>query len=164
MRPGKFLKWRKNDDHNLVNFIRNLLQEMQAGKMETLLLKKSRTLVIPYVPISLNKQERIHWSKWHEEKQRWIHDIFFLVKETGKGIPMHREHVWITKIVIYFDLTRCRDESNFEPMIIKPLLDALVYAKIIDNDTNQYVSRPGRVDILIDRNKPRTEITLEWQE
>jgi len=125
-------------------------------------MKKNRIITIPYVPISLNLQERIHWSKWHKEKQQWIHDVFFLVNESGKGIPKHLNHIWITKITIYFDLIRSRDESNFEPIIIKPLLDALVYAKIIDNDTAQYVSRPGKVEIEIDRANPRTEITLEW--
>jgi len=131
--------------------------------MESVLLRQSRILIIPYVPVSMNRQERMHWSKWHKEKQQWINDIFFLLSEAGQiKIPMHRDHIWITKIIIYFEMIRTRDESNFEPIIIKPLLDALIYAKIIDNDTEQYVSRPGRVDIEIDRKRPRTEVTLEW--
>lgn len=132
--------------------------------METILLKESRTITVPYAPQSLNRQERMHWSKWHKIKQQWIQDIFFLLKEQGtKPIPLHLDHIWITSIKVYFDMIRSRDESNFEPMVIKPLLDALVYAKVIDNDTEQYVSRPGRVQIEIDRKRPRTEIVLEWE-
>ncbi len=105
----------------------------------------------------------MHWSKWYKIKDQWIHDIFFLLKEHGQTkIPSNLDHIWITKIRIYFDMIRTRDESNYEPIIIKPLLDALIYVKIIPNDTAQYVSRPGRVEIEIDRKRPRTEITLEW--
>ena len=126
--------------------------------------KNKRILSIPQVPISLNQQERMHWSKWHKIKEAWIQDIFYLLKEHGQTkIPSNLEHIKITKIKIYFDCIRTRDESNYEPMIIKPLLDALIYGKIIANDTAQYVTRPaGPVEIEIDRGRPRTEVTLEW--
>jgi len=130
--------------------------------MESILLRKSTIITIPYTPISMNRQERMHWTKWHKEKKQWIHDVFYLVKEYGKSIPMHRKHIWITKIVITFSKIRSRDESNYEPMIIKPLADALVSARIIANDTAQYITRPGKVNIEIGPD-PRTEITLEWQ-
>ena len=124
--------------------------------------KKSTYITIPYTPISMNQQERMHWMKWHKIKKQWINDVFYLVKEHGKAIPMHRKHIWITSITIYFDRIRYRDESNYAPMVIKPLLDALVYAKIIDNDTAEYVTRPGKVNIELDA-EPRTEIVLEYE-
>ena len=123
-----------------------------------------RTITIPRIPLSLNRQERMHWSKWHKEKKEWIHDIFFLVKEHGNALPHLVDHITITKIIVYFDKIRNRDESNFEPIIIKPLLDALVYAKIIADDTAKYVTRPGRVEFELDRDSPRTEVTLEWKQ
>ena len=125
--------------------------------------KKSTLITIPYTPISLNNQERMHWMKWHKIKKQWINDVFFLVKEHGNSIPQHRKHIWIKSITIYFNRIRVRDESNYEPIIIKPLLDALVYAKIIDDDTAEYVTRPGKVNIELDA-EPRTEIILEWNE
>ena len=122
----------------------------------------NRTITIPRVPISLNQQERMHWSKWSREKNEWMHDIFFLVKESRNAIPKHLGHITITKIIIYFDKIRTRDESNYEPMIVKPLADALVHAGIIADDTPDYITRPGRVDMEMDRKKPRTEVTIEW--
>jgi len=104
----------------------------------------------------------MHWSKWSREKNEWMHDIFFLVKESRNAIPKHLGHITITKIIIYFDKIRTRDESNYEPMIVKPLADALVHAGIIKDDTADYITRPGRVDMEMDRKHPRTEVTIEW--
>lgn len=129
--------------------------------MESVLLKKSTIITIPYAPLSMNQQERMHWAKWQREKRQWIHDVFYLVKQYGNKIPQHRDHIWITKIAITFTRIRVRDESNYEPMIIKPLADALVSAKIIPNDTSQYITRPGKVDLNIGPD-PKTEITLEY--
>ena len=120
-----------------------------------------RTITINQPPVSLNQQERMHWTRWHREKSQWRHDIFYLVKESGSVIPRNLPHVWI-EIKIYFAKVRARDESNYEPMVIKPLLDALVNAKIIENDTAEYVTRPGVVEIGIDK-RPRTEITIKWK-
>ncbi len=122
-----------------------------------------RTITIPRVPISMNRQERMHWSKWSKEKKEWIHDIFFLIKEHGNAIPKGLGHITITKIIVYFDKIRNRDESNYEPMIIKPFADALVHAGIIADDTAKYITRPGAVDFEMDRDNPRTEVTIEWQ-
>ncbi len=122
----------------------------------------SRTIVIPRVPISLNKQERMHWSDWHREKQEWIHDIFYLLRESGNVVPQNLPHIWLD-ITVYFAIIRIRDEANFEPIIIKPLLDALVYAKIIANDTAEFVTRPGEINIKMDRRKPRTEVIIKWK-
>lgn len=121
-----------------------------------------RTITIPREPVSLNRQERMHWSVWHREKKEWMHDIYFLVKEHGNAIPQNLPHIWI-EITIYFSVIRTRDESNFEPIIIKPLLDALVYAKIIKNDTADFVTRSGKVNIKIDKENPRTEVVLKWK-
>ena len=121
-----------------------------------------RIIVINRVPVSMNVQERMHWAAWHREKLLWKNDIFYLVKESGNAIPRGLPHIWI-EIKIYFKKVRARDESNYEPMIIKPLLDALVDAKIIENDTAEYVTRPGVVEIGIDK-RPRTEITIKWKE
>ncbi len=120
-----------------------------------------KTIIINRVPISLNQQERMHWTKWKAVKDQWKYDIFYLVKESGNTVPQNLPHIWI-EIKIYFGKIRTRDESNYEPMIIKPLLDALVSAKIIKDDTAQYVTRPGKVDIEIDWKKPRTEILIRW--
>ena len=122
-----------------------------------------RTITIPRVPISLNQQERLHWAKWAKEKKEWIHDIFFLVKEQGNKLPRNLKHIAISRITVYFDKIRTRDESNYEPMIIKPLADALVYAGIIKDDTAEYISRPGAVIFEMDRENPRTEVELEWK-
>ena len=122
-----------------------------------------RTITIPRVPQSLNRMERMHWARWNKEKREWIHDIFYLVKEHGRALPRNLDHITIKKIVIYFDKIRNRDESNFEPMIIKPFADALVQAGIIPDDTAEYIKRPGKVDIEIDRKNPRTEVTVEWK-
>lgn len=124
----------------------------------------TRTITIPRTPLSLNQQERMHWSKWHKEKKEWIYDVFYLVKEQGNAIPKHLDHIKITKIVIYFSQIRTRDESNYEPMIIKPLADALVKAGIIPDDTAKYITRPGAVIMEMDRKNPRTEVTLEWKQ
>jgi len=121
-----------------------------------------RTITIPRVPKSMNRMERMHWARWNKEKREWIHDIFYLVKEHRNAVPRNLDHINIKKITIYFDKIRTRDESNFEPMIMKPLADALVNARIIKDDTIDYITRPGRVDIEIDRSNPRTEILLEW--
>jgi len=123
-----------------------------------------RAITIPRIPISLNQQERMHWSKWSREKKEWIHDIFFLVKEQGNALPRGVDHIKISRITIYFDKVRTRDESNYEPMIIKPFADALVLAGIIKDDTAQYITRPGAVEFEMDRENPRTEIELEWQD
>ena len=125
-------------------------------------VKNSFKLNIPGTPISFNVQERMHWSKWHKVKKQWIQDIFFLLKENGHSMSMGLNHIWVKSIVMTFTQMRYRDESNYEPTIIKPLLDALVYAKIIKDDTDEYVTRPGAVDIKIGK-KAGTEITLEWE-
>lgn len=124
--------------------------------------RNERTIIINRPPISLNQQERMHWTRWHDEKLQWRHDIFYLVKESGNAIPKNLSHVWI-EINVYFKKIRCRDESNYEPMVIKPLLDALVYAKIIKDDTAAYVTRPGMIFIGIDKHNPRTEIKIAWE-
>ena len=120
------------------------------------------TITVPRVPISMNQQERMHWTKWQKEKRGWIHDVFYLVNQHGYSVPKNLKHIKIKRILIYFDKIRTRDESNYEPMVIKPFADALVKAGVIADDTVQYITRPGAAEIEIDRKNPRTEVTLEW--
>lgn len=116
-------------------------------------MTQKRKLVLHQVPPSLNVWQRMHWSERRRLKEEWEWEIFALCN----GMPKGNSHI-IIEADIYFDTVRRRDITNFEATVWKLTNDALVNAKVVPDDTHEYITN-GVVQLHID-NEPRTELTI----
>lgn len=96
---------------------------------------------LPYKrpPLSLN--DRMHWA----QKNRITKELRMLAKVKARGIPdletCHVELVW------YVNDKRRRDTIN--PMLtLKALVDGLVDAEVIPDDSHEYVQTQVRIEYV----------------
>jgi len=111
-------------------------------------------LIIPRVPLSLNRLYSIHWAKRHRILQEWIDEIWIALKKDGIRVdkPFKKAKV---RIKYYFGDRRRRDKENYAP---KAIVDALRYNRIIEDDSTKHID----LDWEILQGKPtRTEIEVE---
>ena len=109
----------------------------------------------PAVNTSLNNAKR-HWSLYAKEKRDWTHRVWAEAK-AGKlrahTPPVRLQFHWYMK-----DLRR--DPDNLRGVATKYVLDGLVQAGVIPDDSPKYIA--GFTDVFVlDRKNPRIEVTLE---
>lgn len=98
---------------------------------------------------------RSHWSKSAEQKKTYTDMVYWCVKKAH--LPkMQRVKVRIT----WFESNAQRDPDNIHAGV-KFIMDGLVLAGIIPNDTQRYVADIFHDPIQIDRVDPRIEVELE---
>lgn len=88
---------------------------------------RSFTLTYPEAPKSLNDGgagSRRHWSVGYLEKSKW-HEIYSGLLEI-EGVPRGASHIHVDA-AIHWRIRRRRDETNYEPAIVKPLADVFVH-------------------------------------
>jgi len=111
-------------------------------------------LVIPKLPISLNRLYKLHWTKRHRILQEWIDEVFWISRK-DKLIPDKPFDKARIRIKYYFPDRRRRDKDNYMP---KYILDSLRYNRIIRDDSTEHID----LDWKILQGKPaRTEIYIE---
>lgn len=131
-------------------------------------------LSIPQVPESYNKISTWHWAEKREYNKLWYDEIKYSWKNfwtahlksySDSGDPSMAYYVYDmpfekAKIdfYIYFPFKHRRDKLNYA-LGLKPALDQIANEDIIVDDNwdridDNYYSR-------IDKNNPRTEITIE---
>ncbi len=111
---------------------------------------RSVEIVIPRLPLSLNRYLRLHHHARHKVNNEWA-DI---IKVLSPGKPQYkRARVTIT---YYFPDKRRRDPDNYGG---KCLLDALTRAGIIEDDSFAHVE--VTVKGASDKENPRTVINIE---
>lgn len=111
-------------------------------------------LKIPMVPPSWNEIMRKHWKIYYEVKEAWFTAV--KVRAINAHVPKALPHVYLSAKVYYPD-NRRRDADNC--MVWKLAQDALKNAGIIDDD-NPAIVTTLQPDLLVDKEDPRTEITI----
>ncbi len=104
------------------------------------------------VPPSWNQIMRKHWGEYIRVRDEW-HDEFYY---ESMHVPKNLLHVYL-EATIYYPKKRTRDADNC--MVWKLTQDAMKKAGIISDD-NPAIVTTLQPTMLIDRNKPRTEITI----
>ena len=113
------------------------------------------TIIIPEVPPSRNSKEARERYRYAEVKARWKYTVTCLCKEQSIP-PCTRIR---TEPRIYFSDRRRRDHDNYG-IVNKLVHDGLTCAGVIPGDDPRYLEKPTYPDLLLDREHPRTEITI----
>ena len=96
-------------------------------------------LTIHDTPPSINTYLHKHWGAKKDIKAYWVDMIFKLLNEHGNKAPKHCKHVHIPA-TITFTTNHRRDAFNYASTLYKFLDDALRYAKVIPDDTAEFIS------------------------
>lgn len=108
---------------------------------------------IPFVPPSLNVWKNWHWAK----QQRYKKDLTADLARLAMAMVLPCYHRASVDITYYFKTNRRRDpQDNYAP---KFLMDALVGAGILDDDNGELV-KVKTPEIMVDRERPRTEVFI----
>lgn len=92
--------------------------------------------VHPTLLVSANR--RIHWAKRSATSRHWRHLAY--VTAWGQRIPaVERAHVVVT---VRFPDRRRRDVANLHPLLAKPIVDGLVDAGVLPDDSDDYLIGP----------------------
>lgn len=120
---------------------------------------EERTIVIPFVPPSLNVYSR--YSRWDLNRchKRWKLAVWGLCNESGNRVPRPCRRIELSA-VLYFTEKRRRDETNYSATLWKLLLDALVITGIIPDDTADFVKVSNDLPMLVDK-KERTVVKIK---
>lgn len=102
--------------------------------------------VIPDIPPSLNKWERMHWSRRSNIKNSW--EQFVWLFQRTKPIPTDCEWVYASAEIL-FRRNAHRDLSNYDSTFWKIFPDVLQRAGILADDTEEYMRR-GAVTARVD--------------
>ena len=98
---------------------------------------------------------RNHWSKSAEQKKTYTDIVFWCAKKAHIS-KMQRVKVRVT----WFEQNAQRDPDNIHAGV-KFIMDGLVLAGVIPNDTQRHVASINHAPIQIDRVEPRIEVELE---
>ncbi|KKL93360.1 hypothetical protein LCGC14_1875460 [marine sediment metagenome] len=124
-------------------------------------MSKQIKLIIPQVPLSINKTRVMHWAKLRKVKKLWVDEVwvaFHLAKRSFDfplSLPLKKADV---SIKIFFRTNAHRDADNYP---CKEVIDAIKNNGLIVDDDYEHI---GKTDIDItgrDKEHPRTEITIE---
>lgn len=110
---------------------------------------------VPAVPPSGNVWSRSHWAVQRQIKCDWQLLVLSAVRNLGIG-QVNSASVTIT---IYFKENRRRDPDNFTATAYKLVLDALVRAGVLPDDSVDHVNI-HQVRFAVDRNNPRTVVIV----
>lgn len=117
-------------------------------------------LVIDAIPPSLNKLLRMHWATRGRLRQDWRVLVFDAAIEVDPeavlfGIEIAPTEPKLVQLDFYFPDRRRRDADNYQ----KLALDSLVANGLLYDDSMDWCE--VRVRGFVDKENPRTEITLE---
>lgn len=115
-------------------------------------------LTIYDTPPSINTYQHKHWGAKKHIKEYWMGMIFDLLNEHGNKCPKHLDHVHVSA-TITFTTNHRRDAFNYASTLYKFLDDALVYAKVIPDDTAEYITH-DEVVLKVGKEK-RTEVEIK---
>ena len=127
---------------------------MLKGKPEIKILK------IPNTPPSLNEYARFGRMGLWRCHTEWKKMIWALCNESGNRIPRPCKFVKL-EADIYFTVKRRRDETNYSATLWKLVLDGLVVAGIIPDDTAKFVEVSGTIGMLTKAEYPHTVVRME---
>lgn len=114
-------------------------------------------LIIPQVPLSINKTRTMHWAKLRDIRLLWADEVWEIIVR-DKLRPYHPLRKAKISIKIFFKTNAKRDADNYP---CKEVIDAIKNNKLIIDDNYDVIGRPD-IDITgIDKKNPRTEITIE---
>jgi len=95
-----------------------------------------------------------HWATRYAIKQRAVSDVYYCIKD-ARIQPVGRAVVYIR----CYEGTRRRDVDNVQSGASKVVLDALVTARVLKNDSRRYVKDViAMVEIA---KEPRVEVVIE---
>lgn len=92
---------------------------------------------IRYIPYSINSQNNMHWATKHKWKKAWEDEVYFSMMEHRsyfKKIPIP----YLKLKIIYYNV-QVMDEDNLRGSV-KPILDGIVNAGVIYDDSPKYLS------------------------
>jgi crossover junction endodeoxyribonuclease RusA len=113
------------------------------------------TLVIGRVPPSRNSAEARSRFQYAKLKSSWKDEVALICRELR--IPELRRIR--TEPRIFFPDSRRRDHDNYG-IVNKLVHDGLVAARVIPDDSPEYLAKPSYPDLLVDRKNPRTEVVI----
>jgi len=125
---------------------------------KTIPLKHS--IVIPFVPPSLNVYARYNRWEMHECHAIWKQAVWSLCNESGNRMPRPCKRIEI-KADLYFIQKRRRDETNYSATLWKLLLDGLVITGIIPDDTAQFVKVANDIKMIDDGEREKTVVHID---
>lgn len=99
--------------------------------------------------------ERGHWSKAAVLKKQWTESIYWEIK-------LQKPRIVIEKISFLMIDWYVKDNKKDADNIVfakKFILDAMVLARIIPNDSRKYLSK-FIDEVKVDKNNPRVEIRI----
>jgi hypothetical protein len=84
----------------------------------------------------INANERGHWAKREARRRYWLDTTMYLLR----AAPRFTDHVHIGIAIAWPDRRR-RDVNNWQPTA-KAIVDGIVRAKVIPDDSDRYVTGP----------------------
>lgn len=111
-------------------------------------------LEIPRVPCSPNDLLGRHWRFRSKNQSAWRDEVWYALCQAGYArlrVPLPKARVSIERISRHF-----LDPDNLVGSI-KPILDGLRYAKVIENDTPEHIE----LYVTQSRGKPLTKIYVQ---
>jgi len=118
-------------------------------------IRRDRRIIVPAVPLSLNRLLRLHWTGRRKENNRWWH---LIAQAAGVG-PMGRRkkaRMWVS---IGVWRKRVQDHDNACGSL-KPVMDALRRLRWIVDDSPKWITL-HQVEWPANGEPERTEIKLE---
>lgn len=112
-----------------------------------------KTLVVDWLPVSLNKLMRMHWRSRGEELVNAAH---FIMAANFMNRVLLAEGKRRVALRFYFPDARRRDADNYQ----KLAWDALKWNHLIVDDSPKWLEVAG-VTFHVDKTNPRTEIDIE---
>lgn len=112
-------------------------------------------ITFPFVYPSLNRLLKMHPLEYHRIRKSY--EKGFVVGINLAKPPKFKGPVKI-RVILYFTKPRRRDLGNYEP---KWLIDCLVKAGIIIDDSKKYLPERPSVAIVDDAHKEQTLVIIE---
>ena len=115
------------------------------------------TLVVPAPPPpSLNVYLRMHWTLRRRLRRDWSDWLYALREEAGRPAFVSAD----VTVRYFYRTAHRRDLDNAIP---KLLFDAMVDCRLLEDD-NPDCLRTQKVEIHVDRDRPRVEIEIRGEE
>jgi Holliday junction resolvase RusA-like endonuclease len=91
-----------------------------------------------YVSQLINANERGHWAKREARRRYWLDTTVYRLRGAPPFYLDRHVHIGIT---LYWPDRRRRDVNNWQPTA-KAIVDGIVKAKVITDDSDRYVTGP----------------------
>ena len=108
----------------------------------------------------LENLSRQHWSLGHKKKKEMTNTVYYACK--AQKLRKYRNEK-IKLLCRFYEINNRRDPDNIFSGAIKAILDGIVKAGIINDDSQRYIKSIA-FELAIDRNNPRIEVFLTCEE